>query len=446
LTFGPENFRNEIVWRRTGQHNSAKRFGPIHDVLLFYSKTDAYFFARVYRPYLRGHVESYFKHQDGGGRYWTNALTGAGTRRGDSGQPWRSYNPTAVGRHWAIPSKVVQQAGIDELLSTQGKLDALDAAGLVDHPPTSSKAMPTYRQHFKDSPGVPPQDIWAYQPHTRGVLYGTEEAIDEDVRWLVRQGDPERLGYETQKPEGMLARIINSSSREDDVVLDPFCGCGTTIAVAQRLNRQWIGIDITHLAIALIKSRLRDRFPDTASKDMYQVIGEPVTVPDAAELANEDPFQFQSWALGLVGARPHQQRKGSDKGIDGRLYFHDEGESGRTKQIVLSVKSGHVSVRDLRDLRGVIEREKAEIGVLLTLEDATKPMQTEATSAGFYKSPWGNHPRLQILTVAELLEGKGIDYPHMSNVTFKRASRAQAPEAEQLELSPAPSPKRKEQR
>lgn len=253
----------------------------------------------------------------------------------------------------------------------------------------------------------------------------------------------ERLGYPTQKPEALLERIVRASSNEGDTVLDPFCGCGTAIAVAQRLNRRWIGIDITHLAIGLIKSRLRDAFGDEISKT-YKVIGEPVSVQDAMELAKEDPFQFQWWALGLVGARRTEQRKGADQGIDGRLYFHDEGDSGKTKQIILSVKSGHVSVRDVRDLRGVIEREKAEIGVLISLEDVTKPMTTEAASAGFYKSvSWQkNYPRIQILTIAELLSGGGIAYPHVSNVTFKRAPKVSTPEPEQLPLVPPSVPKR----
>lgn len=446
--FGPEQFRNEVIWRRTGQHNSARRYGPIHDSILFYSKTNDYVFKRAFRPYLKGHVESYFKQRDEKGPYWTNALTGAGLRSGQSGKPWQRYDPTAVGRHWAIPGRIAEELGLDESLSTQDKLDALDEGGFIDHPSQGSKAMPTYRQYLKDSKGAPLQDLWTYQPHTRGVLWGTDEGIDEDVRWLVRQGDSERLGYETQKPEGILERIIlSSSSNEGNTVLDPFCGCGTTIAVAQRLNRQWIGIDITHLAIGLIKSRLRDAFGE-AVKETYKVIGEPVAVEDAQELAKDDPYQFQYWALGLVDARPHLQRKGSDQGIDGRLYFHDEGEGGSTKQIIISVKSGHVNVAHVRDLRGVIEREKAEIGVLITLEDATKPMRTESAAAGFYKSLYGQdkYPRLQILTIAELLDGKGIAYPqHSHNVTFRRAPRAETPQPEQLSLdasSETPKPRK----
>lgn len=223
--------------------------------------------------------------------------------------------------------------------------------------------------------------------------------------------------------------------RVTDTILffDPFCGCGTAIVVAQKLSRRWIGIDITHLAIGLIKSRLRDAFGDSISTT-YTVVGEPVSVPDAVELAQQDPFQFQWWALGLVGARRAEERKGPDRGIDGRLYFHDE-ENGRTKEIILSVKSGHVTARDVRDLRGVIDREKAQIGVLLTLQEPTAAMKSEAASAEFYKSPWGNHPRLQIITIAELLNGKRIDYPPTLNVTHKRAPRAEPPLPEQFTLA-----------
>jgi len=230
------------------------------------------------------------------------------------------------------------------------------------------------------------------------------------------------LGYPTQKPDELLDEIILSSSREGDLVLDPFCGCGTAVAVAQRLNRRWIGIDITHLAITLIKHRLQNAFVDQVA---YQVIGEPVSLPDAKALAESDPYQFQWWALGLVGARPVEQKKGSDKGIDGRIYFHDEAK-GKTKQVILSVKAGHTNVVHMRDLRGVVDREKAEIGVLITMQEPTSHMRTEAAGAGFYESPWGKHPRLQVLTIAELLAGQGIDMPPLRqvNATFKKAPKA----------------------
>ena len=244
----------------------------------------------------------------------------------------------------------------------------------------------------------------------------------------------ERLGYPTQKPEALLERIVESSSKKGDVVLDPFCGGGTTPAAAQRLERQWIGIDITHLAITLTKHRLLHAFSDVE----FDVIGEPVTLPDAKVLAKEDPYQFQWWALGLVGARPAEQKKGADEGIDGRLYFHDEAAGAATKQIVLQVKSGKTGPKDVRDLRGVIEREAAEIGVLITLQEPTQAMRTEAAKAGFYESPgWKTrHPRLQIITVAELLDGKGIDYPPSKqvNVTLRKAPKAVRKGADMADL------------
>lgn len=247
----------------------------------------------------------------------------------------------------------------------------------------------------------------------------------------------ERLGYPTQKPEALLTRIIEASSNAGDLVLDPFCGCGTAIAAAQRLGRRWIGIDITHLAIGLIKHRLQDQFGEAISQT-YTVIGEPTTVPDAEALAQGEPFQFQAWALGLVGARTaHSAKRGSDKGVDGNLYFHDD-PKGRTKRIVLSVKAGqNIGPAMVRDLVGTVIREKANIGVLVTMAEPTGPMKKEAASAGFYVSPMGGkHAKIQILTIPELLSGKGIDYPARSqraDLTFKRANRV-TPEPEALSL------------
>jgi hypothetical protein len=233
----------------------------------------------------------------------------------------------------------------------------------------------------------------------------------------------ERLGYPTQKPEALLERIIKASSNEGDLVLDPFCGCGTTIVVAERLKRRWIGIDITRLAVTLMKHRLNDAFGTDVS---FKVVGEPVSVTEAAALAKEDPYQFQWWALGMIGARPVEEKKGADKGIDGRLFFHDEGTGGKTKQIIIQVKSGHVTAATVRDLRGVVEREKAEMGILITLQEPTLPMKTEAAAAGFYDSPWGtHHPRIQITSVRELFARNAISYPPSKqvNVTFKKAPK-----------------------
>jgi hypothetical protein len=308
-------------------------------------------------------------------------------------------------------------------LGVIAKLDALHEAGLIDI--KEGAEWPTPVRYLGGGDGQPIQDIWAFQPYTEGTVYGTKGGIDEDVKWL-GPTDPERLGYQTQKPIGILDRIIRSSCPNIGIVLDPFCGCGTTIDAAQLLDRQWIGIDITHLAISHIKARIRDNHGNSVN---YEVIGEPVSLYDAATLASEDRYQFQYWALGLIpGARPAQsdQKKGADKGIDGRLYFHDEGDGGATKQIIFSVKSGKTDVSHVRDLRGVIEREKAVIGVLISLQEPTKPMRDEAMGAGFYASPWGTkHPRLQVLSVERLLDGGKIDMPPSRDLrTFKKAPKA----------------------
>ncbi len=248
----------------------------------------------------------------------------------------------------------------------------------------------------------------------------------------------ERLGYPTQKPEALLERILRASSNEGDVILDPFCGCGTTVQVAQKSNRRWIGIDITHLAIGLIKTRLDDTFgPDI--RKTYEVIGEPTDIAGAAQLASENKYQFQYWALGLVGAQPTEAlKKGADRGIDGRRNFHDD-NSGKTRQIIFSVKGGqNIGVSEVRDLRGVIEREHAAIGAYIAFAEPTRPMQKEAAEAGFYTSPDGSkYPRLQLLTIEALMNGtQRLEFPrHHRDVTFKTAPRHRERAAENLSLN-----------
>jgi hypothetical protein len=221
------------------------------------------------------------------------------------------------------------------------------------------------------------------------------------------------LGYPTQKPEALLERIIEMSSNPGDVVLDPFCGCGTAIAVSERLERRWLGIDVTFLAIHLIKSRLAEAFGDGLE---VEVVREPTTKSEAQALAKEDPFQFEVWALSKVKAQNSDKRKGADRGVDGRLPFHEK-PGGKTRQVIISVKSGKTGPQHVRDLRGVIEREEAEIGVLITMREPTAAMRAEAASAGVYRSgsegvgTWGEHDRIQLLTIQELLEGKQIDKP-----------------------------------
>jgi DNA modification methylase len=416
--FEATSFRNEIIWRRSGSHNSANRYGPIHDTILFYTKSDEYTWNKTYRPYLKGYVAGYFNKKDERGLYRSQTLTGSGTRGGESGQEWRGYDVTSKGRHWAFPGALAEEFDI-EGLSQHEKLEMLADEGFLS--PTDVDGLPEYRQYLAKSKGVPLQDIWAYQPYTDGALVGEDEAIDQDVKWLEKRGSAERLGYPTQKPEGLLERIIASSSNRDDVVLDPFCGCGTTVHAAQSLRRRWIGIDITIHAVSLVEDRLRGAFKDDVN---FVTEGMPTTIEEARALAARDKFQFQGWATYRLGAQ-WTDKKGADKGIDGRLYFRIK-DAEPHRQIIISVKGGTLKATDLRDLRGVVDREKAELGILVSLDSPTRQMRTEASSAGFFPSPWGKHSRLQLITIEELLHGKQIDYPRTAGVnqSFKQPPRA----------------------
>lgn len=231
-------------------------------------------------------------------------------------------------------------------------------------------------------------------------------------------------------------RLARRAKCVGDVVLDPFCGCGTAITVAERLHRRWLGIDITHLAIGLIRGRLQDTFEGELSP--YEVVGDPKDARSAEALASESAdgrYQFQWWALGLIGARPAQdKKKGRDTGIDGYLYFFDD-NTGKAKKIILQVKSGNLKPDDLRALSHVTERERAQIGALITLRHPTSGMRKEAIAAGFYESEhFGRFPKLQILTIEELLAGTRLQYPQTVNVSFKQAERQRKTGAQQPAL------------
>jgi DNA modification methylase len=396
--FGPQNFRNEIIWKRTSSHsNATKRYGDESDTILYFSKTEAPVFNRCFVSHSDDYVESHYSMVDESGRrYTTRDMRNPGVRP-NLMYEYKGYKPHPNG--WTCSKERMEQ---------------LDAEGRL-YFPRSKDGRIRLKLYLDESQGTPVGNIW------------------DDISPINSQAQ-ERLGYPTQKPEALLERIIKTSSNEGDVVLDPFCGCGTAVAAAQKLKRCWIGIDITHLAIGLIKNRLQTAFgPDV--RKTYDVIGEPTDLASARVLAEEDRFQFQAWALGLVGARTAQSsRRGADRGIDGKLFFRDD--EGELKQIVLSVKSGGVQVRDVRDLIGVIEREKAQIGALITLEEPSKPMLREAVEAGFYKSPRFDErvPRIQIRTIEELLNGKGLEFRHLQQETLKPAPKAKAAKAENLTL------------
>jgi site-specific DNA-methyltransferase (adenine-specific) len=239
------------------------------------------------------------------------------------------------------------------------------------------------------------------------------KGVPRDDVWDIGRVPPIKQLFPTQKPDLLLSRIIRASSNEGDVILDPFCGCGTTIIEAHKHNRKWIGIDVTHLSINLIKWRLNNLYDLIPKKD-YKVIGEPTDLSGAKELAKNNRYQFEWWALSLIGARPYRdKKKGPDTGIDGLIYFSDEQK--KIKKILVSVKSGNTSVKDIRDLCHVIDREQAEIGILLTLNEPTKPMKHEAYNKGYYNSKLHHkeYPKIQIYTIEELFSGKKINIPHI---------------------------------
>jgi DNA modification methylase len=418
--FGPEHFRNEIIWRRTGWHSPRKSYGPIHDTLLFYTRTQDYYFRINRRPYMKGHVDSRYTRQDDGRLKFTsggNVLTGAGTTGGESGQPWRGFDPSAKNRHWAIPGFIAEELTPEEqALGVQARLERLYEMGLIEI--TEGNAWPTPVRYLRDGDGQPMSDIWAYQPYTEGTVYGTADGIDADVQWL-GPTDPERLGFHTQKPLGLLRRVIASSCPDGGLVLDPFCGCGTAVVVAQEMGRRWIGVDIAYIAVHLIETRLRAAFPDVAD---FEVKGIPSDVGAAQALFARSHFEFERWAVSRVNGQP-KEKPGGDKGVDGIIRFPiGAKEIGRA---VVSVKGGgQLSPDMVRDLVGTAQTQKAEMGVLVLLDKPTKGMTDAAEHAGIYAWPVNgtNFPRIQIMTIDQLLSGKKPNMPPSLTPYFKAAA------------------------
>lgn len=404
--FGPMNFRNEVIWLRSknpkGSQHGLTRFSPFTDSVLFFSRSPhaPIFLDQIRIPLTDEELEEKYPYTDEHGRYDDGPIL-----RSDSMGPrpnlvyeYKGFTPGPAG--WRVERPLL------EAIDRRGNLHWTRTGGV------RRKLRP------EDDKGDPVGSFWG------------------DIPPLNSQAQ-ERLGYPTQKPEALVERIIRASSKEGDLVLDPFCGCGTTVAAAQKLNRRWIGIDITHLAIGLIKKRLSDAYGESV-KDTYEVSGEPVSVDDAATLAGSDPYQFQWWALSLVDARPAEPKKGADRGIDGRRYFLDP-KTGKTEQVIFSVKSGHVTVDHVRVLQAVVSRERATQGVLICMESPTRPMRVEAASAGVAVTSWGSFPKIQITTVADLMAGKALKTPpaRQLDVTYPKAPKAKSPKdrpAEQPDL------------
>ena len=409
--FGKDRLLNEISWKRTFSHGSAKRFGPVHDVLFYYSKTNEFTWTDPTLAHDDSYVEKHFRTFDQlrQENFQPISLTGAGTRKGESGMPWRNANPTAVGRHWALPRAVLEREGITSG-TTQERLDLLDAAGRIFWP-KAADGTPRLKWFVSDLDGVSIGDIWTDIP-----------PISAHAK--------ERLGYPTQKPQALLERIIAASSNQGDLVLDPFCGCGTTVHAAQKLNRRWIGIDVTYLAVNLVKRRLNDAFP----RAHFDLQGMPRDMDAARGLAEADKHQFQLWALSMIEAQPYKGgKKGGDTGIDGYLYFKPDGKV--TEKAVISVKGGqNLNPNMVRDLVGTVDAEKAKLGVFLTLEEPTTGMKTAATRAGLYKTEYGIYDKIQIISVEELFEGKRPHMPWIDPSVFKRAKREKTESQNEFDL------------
>jgi site-specific DNA-methyltransferase (adenine-specific) len=394
--FGPRMFRNEVIWQRTGAHNDPQRFGRVTDTLLFYGKSDRVTFNAQYEDYDPAYVAERYHYRDDDGRlFWPNTMTAAEPRT----NPSRTFRGKEMlpppGTHWRF---------------LQTNIDRLEAEGRIYY---SAKGMPYIKSYLDERKGRPAQNLWT------------------DIAMSKSGG--ERLGYPTQKPLALLERIIESTSNEGDIVLDPFCGCGTATIAAEKLKRKWIGIDITHLAIAVMRSRLFDSF---ALADV-PVHGVPADLESARLLAAESKdgrYEFQWWALSLVDARPlgGERKKGADRGIDGVMTFS---EHDSIQRILVSVKSGHPSLLHVKELIGTLETEKGAIGVLIELDDPTPEMKRAATEAGQYESElWGGkYERLQILTISELLAGTKPNVPKFLPA-YQKAAKIAAAAGEQQEM------------
>lgn len=405
--FGADMFKSEVIWKRTGAHNSAKRWGPLHDTILFYTKSSRYTWNRVFQAYDESYTEGKFGTADQRGAYQAVSLTGPGLRKGESGQSWRGFNPSDKGRHWQPPSMMYdyyEKLTGESLaeLPMQQRLDKADEQGLI-YWPSKKDGQPRFKQYLAISPGMPAQDIIDDIPAVNAVAV-------------------ERLGYPTQKPLALLERIINASSNEGDVVLDPFCGCGTAVDAAQRLGRRWIGIDITYIAVDLIEKRLEHTFGPSIS-GAYEVLGIPRDLGGAHALFEHSPFDFERWAVSLIGAQPNEKQVG-DRGVDGVARFQTD--SKNIGRLLVSVKGGKtVNPTAVRDLIGTVQTQKAQMGVLITMEKPSKGVLDAMNHGGTYTWPANGmvFPRIQVITVTELLKGVRPQTPLLL-LPYIQASRA----------------------
>lgn len=398
--WGGANFRNEIAWKRTSTHSDSKTWSKVADNIFFYSKSDLFTWRTPRETHSEDYIQDKFRHDDDDGRglYQLHDMTSPNPRP-NMMYEWKGFGSPQKG--WRFEKVTMQRLDSEDRIWYPKKID-----GSLD---TSKR--PRIKRYLSEMGG--------------GGVMGT---VWTDISPINSQAQ-ERLGYPTQKPVALLERILNASSNEGDIVLDPFCGCGTTVHAAQKLNRQWIGIDITHLAISLIQKRLRDAFPLV----QIEVHGVPKDLDGARALAAQDKYQFQWWAVSLVDAVPFgNKKKGADGGIDGLIYFKPDGKT--TEKAIVSVKGGdNVGVGMIKDLIATVDREKAKMGLLISLADPTSVMRKEAVTAGYYRTEaQGDFAKIQIVTIEELLGGKKPQMPWVSPDVFKRAKREMKGEQQKL--------------
>ena len=384
------------MWRRTYSHGRAKRWGPIHDTILMYSKSGHYRWNRTYEAYTSEYIETAFSMSDDKGRIQSVSLTGPGLRRGDSGKPWRGIDPGDSGRHWELPPDRMLHEGFQHpegyaQMSIQDRLDVLDDAGLI-YWPINGK-IPRHKQYLSVSPGVALQDIILDIPKVSGK---------------------EDMGYDTQKPRALLERIISASTDPGDLVFDPFCGCATTMEAANELGREWVGIDIAIHAIKRVgRVRLTKRLGLEEDKD-FVIEGVPRNVEGAQDLWGRDKYHFQKWTVEEVDGFV-TTRQGADGGVDGRLYFAVPDEPD-LQSMVVQVKGGkNVTIRDVRDLRGVLEIDDALMAGLIVMKPLGVRQQRNfdklMSDAGTLDILGIEYPRMQMLSVEDIFDGRRFRTP-----------------------------------
>lgn len=362
--FGAENFGCEIIWQRTNAKSHAfTRFPSAHDVIFLYRKGASWTWHTLYLPHSEKLLKSHYSQiEEGTGRRYTLD----NTLNPNPDRPNLTYEWNGHLRVWRW---------------TRERMQAMHDAGRLHY---TSTGMPRQKRYLDEMKGTSVTSVWT------------------DIPPLNSQAQ-ERLGYPTQKPRALLERIISASSNPGDVVLDPFCGCGTAVDAAQKLGRQWIGIDITHLAIGLIEKRLREGYGDAAR---FETIGSPRDLASALRLAADDPHQFQHWITLKLGGWPWMGgKKGGDRGVDG--YFYYVGAGGQTETGVISVKAGHsINPAMVRDLGRVMQRDGHRMGLFVCAAMPTRGMAAEADSHGLIETEFGRFPALQLFTLAELFQDR----------------------------------------